>query len=46
MLYPELYQSLEAVRWNMHADIDWHAFDVARLSDEQAEPACGVTMPA
>ncbi|NIF72749.1 ferritin-like domain-containing protein [Burkholderia sp. Ap-962] len=36
MLYPELYQSLEAVRWNMHADIDWHAFDAARLSDEQA----------
>ncbi|NIE85783.1 MULTISPECIES: diiron oxygenase [unclassified Burkholderia] len=36
MLYPELYQSLEAVRWNMHADIDWNAFDAARLSDEQA----------
>lgn len=36
MLYPELFKSLEAVRWNMEADIDWDRFDPALLSDEQA----------
>ncbi len=36
MLYPDLFRSLEAVRWNMESDIPWAEFDAARLSDEQA----------
>lgn len=36
MLYPELFKSLEAVRWNMEKDIPWDAFDGSLLSDEQA----------
>jgi hypothetical protein len=36
MLYPEIYKSLERVRWSMEQDIPWHGFDPARLSDEQA----------
>jgi len=36
MLYPELFKSLEAVRWNMDTDVPWARFDAARLSDEQA----------
>jgi hypothetical protein len=36
LLYPELFKSLEAVRWNMETDVPWHEFDAARLSDEQA----------
>lgn len=36
MLYPELFKSLEAVRWNMERDVPWHAFDPALLTDEQA----------
>ena len=36
MLYPELFKSLEAVRWNMEGDIDWDKFDPAMLTDEQA----------
>lgn len=36
MLYPELFKSLEALRWNMDRDIPWDAFDPARLSEEQA----------
>jgi len=37
MLYPELFKSLEAVRWNLEEDIAWSDFDPARLSDEQAQ---------
>ena len=37
MLYPELFRSLEQVRWNMETDISWAGFDPARLSDEQAQ---------
>ncbi len=37
MLYPELFRSLEQVRWNMETDISWADFDPARLSDEQAQ---------
>ena len=37
MLYPELFKSLEAVRWNMDADIPWGQFDPALLTDEQAQ---------
>jgi len=36
MLYPELFKSLEAVRWNMENDIPWASFEASRLSDEQA----------
>jgi len=36
MLYPELFASLEAVRWSLAKDIPWERFDPARLSDEQA----------
>jgi hypothetical protein len=37
MLYPELFKSLEAVRWNMERDIPWDQFDGTLLSDEQAQ---------
>jgi hypothetical protein len=36
LLYPELFRSLEAVRWNMETDVPWQEFDRARLSDDQA----------
>ncbi len=36
MLYPEVFKSLERVRWNMATDVPWNEFDSARLSDEQA----------
>ncbi|HEU0230689.1 MAG TPA: ferritin-like domain-containing protein [Burkholderiaceae bacterium] len=36
MLYPELFKSMEAVRWNMASDIPWDDFDASKLSDEQA----------
>jgi len=36
MLYPELFKSMEAVRWNMDTDIPWDEFDASKLSDEQA----------
>jgi len=37
MLYPELFRSLEQVRWNMETDIPWDQFDASQLSDEQAQ---------
>ncbi len=37
MLYPELFASLEAVRWNMASDIPWERFDASLLTDEQAQ---------
>ena len=37
MLYPELFRSLEEVRWNMEKDIPWDQFDASKLSDEQAQ---------
>ena len=37
MLYPELFRSLEQVRWNMETDIPWSQFDAALLTDEQAQ---------
>ena len=37
MLYPELFKSLEAVRWNMETDVPWAEFDASKLSDEQAQ---------
>lgn len=36
MIYPELFKSLEAVRWNMAADIPWDEFAADQLSDAQA----------
>jgi len=36
MLYPELFKSLEALRWNMERDVPWDRFDPALLSEEQA----------
>jgi hypothetical protein len=36
MLYPELFRSLESVRWNMETDVPWSQFDASLLSDEQA----------
>ena len=37
MLYPELFKSLEAVRWNMATDVPWDSFDASQLTDEQAQ---------
>jgi hypothetical protein len=37
MLYPELFRSLEQVRWNMETDIPWDRFDASKLTDEQAQ---------
>ncbi len=37
MLYPELFRSLEQVRWNMETDIPWDQFDGSKLTDEQAK---------
>ena len=37
MLYPELFQSFESVRWTMDGDVPWSTFDGALLSDEQAQ---------
>ena len=37
MLYPELFKSLESVRWNMDHDVPWADFDASKLSDEQAQ---------
>jgi hypothetical protein len=36
MLYPELFKSLESVRWDMEKDVPWDKFDASLLSDEQA----------
>lgn len=37
MLYPELFKTMEAVRWNMATDIPWDDFDRSKLTDEQAQ---------
>ncbi|CAN5772953.1 hypothetical protein BH11PSE12_BH11PSE12_24400 [soil metagenome] len=37
MLYPELFKSLEQVRWNMETDIAWDQYDASKLSPEQAQ---------
>ncbi|CAG9181972.1 ferritin-like domain-containing protein [Cupriavidus respiraculi] len=37
MLYPELFKSLEAVRWHMDKDIPWDSFDASLLTDDQAK---------
>jgi hypothetical protein len=43
MLYPELFKSLESVRWDMENDVPWDRFDASLLSDEQA---CTIKMNA
>ena len=37
MLYPELFKSLEQVRWNMETDVPWDQFDASKLTLEQAQ---------
>ena len=37
MLYPELFRSLEKLRWSMEKDVPWDSFDPELLSDEQAQ---------
>ncbi len=37
MLYPELFKSLESVRWHMDTDVPWDTFDGGKLSDDQAK---------
>ncbi len=37
MLYPELFKSLESVRWNMETDVPWDKFDASLLTDDQAQ---------
>ena len=36
MLYPQLFQTFERVRWSLDTDIPWDRFDASLLSDEQA----------
>ena len=36
MLYPEIFKSLERIRWNSADDIPWDSFNPALLTDEQA----------
>ena len=36
MLYPDLFKSLESVRWSMEKDVPWQEFQASKLSDEQA----------
>ena len=36
LLYPDLFRSLESVRWNMEKDVPWDKFDASLLSDDQA----------
>jgi len=31
MLYPEIFKSLERVRWNLQDDIPWDRFDASKL---------------
>jgi hypothetical protein len=37
VLYPELFATLEAARWNLGTDVPWDRFDPTLLSDEQAQ---------
>ncbi|AOY92064.1 ferritin [Cupriavidus sp. USMAA2-4] len=37
MLYPELFKSLESVRWHMDKDIPWDSFDASLLTEDQAK---------
>ncbi|MEK8089853.1 ferritin-like domain-containing protein [Thermithiobacillus plumbiphilus] len=35
MFYPELFKSLEKVRWNLQDDVPWDQFDPDKITDEQ-----------
>ena len=37
LLYPDLFRSLESVRWNMQTDVPWEQFDASLLTDDQAQ---------
>ena len=37
LLYPDIFRSLESVRWNLETDVPWNEFDAAKLSEEQAQ---------
>jgi hypothetical protein len=37
LLYPDIFRSLESVRWNLETDVPWNDFDAAKLSEEQAQ---------
>lgn len=37
LLYPDIFRSLESVRWNLETDVPWSEFDAAKLSEEQAQ---------
>ena len=37
MLYPEIFKSLERVRWSLADDVPWAQFEASRLSPEQAQ---------
>ncbi|HVE88397.1 MAG TPA: ferritin-like domain-containing protein [Burkholderiaceae bacterium] len=37
MLYPDIFRSLESVRWNLETDVPWDEFDATKLSEEQAQ---------
>jgi hypothetical protein len=36
LLYPDIFRSLESVRWNLETDVPWSEFDSSKLSEEQA----------
>ena len=36
LLYPDLFRSLESVRWNMEKDVPWDKFEASLLTDDQA----------
>lgn len=37
LLYPDIFRSLESVRWNLETDVPWDKFDADKLSEEQAQ---------
>ena len=37
LLYPDIFRSLESVRWNLETDVPWSKFDADKLSEEQAQ---------
>ncbi len=37
LLYPDIFRSLESVRWNLETDVPWNEFDGSKLSEEQAQ---------
>ena len=36
MLYPELFQQFESVRWTLESDVPWQEYVAAKLTDDQA----------